>query len=71
MALILTPSSLSWVSGCFVNRTKRQKLVENIQNQKVLAHGSFHLDLANLQAVAELCQSLVFLEQEVSWFQVR
>lgn len=39
--------------------------------RKTLAHVSFHFDLANLQAVAQLCQGLVLLEQEVSWFQVR
>lgn len=59
------------VYGCFVNRTNRQKLFENVQNKKALAYGSFHLDLANLQAVAQLCQGLVLLKQEMSWFQLR
>lgn len=45
------------VCGCYVNRTNTKRLVKNVQNQKALAHGCLRLDLANLQAIAELCQS--------------
>lgn len=71
VTLIPVPSNLTCVCvWVFCDKTD-QKLVESHQNEKALAHKSFHLDLANLQAVAQLCQGSVLLEQEVFWFQVR
>lgn len=71
MTLIPIASNLSCVCVWIFCYKTDKKLVESHQNGKTLAHVSFHFDLANLQAVAQLCQGLVLLEQEVSWFQVR
>ncbi|NWR23227.1 GLD2 polymerase, partial [Emberiza fucata] len=70
MAFCASAFSVLCLCGCYVNRTNRQRLVKNVENQKALAHGSLRLDLANLQAIAESCQGLVLLKQEVSWFQI-